>query len=130
MNYARWSTRVFGYIVDTLVILPFFALAWVARDRAGSTALYVALILLGVAVEGYNRWFLAGKTGQSWGRKAVGIRLVSARTGQPIGAVKAFVRDLAHFLDGIIANVGYLFPLWTAKRQTLADMAVRTVVVR
>ncbi len=39
------------------------------------------------------------------------------------------MRDLAHFLDGITANIGYLFPLWTAKRQTFADMAVKTVVV-
>jgi uncharacterized RDD family membrane protein YckC len=129
VNYAKWSTRVVGYVVDTLVILPFFALAWVVQDRPGWTPVYVASMLLGFAVEGYNRWFLSGRTGQSWGRKAVGIRLVSARTGRPIGAFKAFVRDLAHFLDGITANIGYLFPLWTAKRQTFADMAVKTVVV-
>jgi RDD family len=37
------------------------------------------------------------------------------------------VRQIAHFVDQIICNIGYLFPLWDAKRQTLADKIMTTV---
>jgi uncharacterized RDD family membrane protein YckC len=72
---------------------------------------------------------LAGRTGQSWGKKALGLSLVGEATGQPIGAGMAFVRDICHFVDSIICYIGWLFPLWDAKRQTLADKIMNTVVV-
>ena len=46
----------------------------------------------------------------------------------PIGPLNAFLRDLLHTLDGF-AYVGYLWPLWDAKRQTFADKIMKTVVV-
>ena len=39
----------------------------------------------------------------------------------------SLVRQLAHAIDGIICYVGFLFPLWDAKRQTLADKILNTV---
>ncbi len=131
MLYASWLTRVAGYIVDSLVPAPFLIPAWYLYDRQDDYGLaYFGLAIIAFAIHAYNRWFLAGRTGQSWGRRLVRIRLVSLRTGRPIGAGRAFLRDLAHFLDDIILYLGYLFPLWTAKRQTLADMVARTAVVR
>ena len=49
--------------------------------------------------------------------------------GQPIGGGMAFVRDLAHTVDGLICYVGYLMPLWDARRQTVADKMLNTVVL-
>jgi uncharacterized RDD family membrane protein YckC len=101
----------------------------------GNTAMMVAgglLVLLGVllmlAIQIWNRAFKQGRTGQSIGKKVMGIRLVDEHTGQPIGAGMAFVRDLAHALDGF-AYIGYLWPLWDDKRQTFADKILNTVVV-
>ncbi|MDT0164131.1 RDD family protein [Actinotalea sp. AC32] len=76
----------------------------------------------------WNRWVRQGRTGQSWGKSVAGIRLVGERTGVPIGAGMAFVRDLAHVADGSL-YVGYLWPLWDARRQTFADKICSTVVV-
>jgi uncharacterized RDD family membrane protein YckC len=136
VNYAPWLSRVGNYLIDGLVTAPFALLAVLfgrgtdAETGAPTiTALYWVFLLLGLALSGYNRWYLGGKTGQSWGRKAVGIRLVGEQTGQPIGVGMAFARDLAHIVDSIICNIGYLFPLWDAKKQTLADKIVKTVVV-
>lgn len=39
------------------------------------------------------------------------------------------VRQIAHIVDGIIRYVGYLFPLWDPRRQTLADKIMSTVRV-
>ena len=41
----------------------------------------------------------------------------------------AFVRDLAHIVDSVICYIGYLFPLWDARRQTFADKIMSTVVL-
>ena len=42
----------------------------------------------------------------------------------------AFVRKLAHILDALPCYVGYLWPLFDAKKQTFADKVMNTVVVR
>ena len=136
-TYASWIHRVGAYLIDALVVLPFSLLAaFLGQDTDPVTgtptlnAMYFVFIALALVLNGYNRWYQAGKTGQSWGRKALGLRLVGEQTGQPIGPLLAFARDLAHFVDSIICYIGYLFPLWDAKRQTLADKLVKTVVVR
>lgn len=85
------------------------------------------LAMLGIQI--WNRAFKQGRTGQSIGKKVMGISLVDERTGQPIGAGMAFVRDLAHVLDGFF-YIGYLWPLWDEKRQTFADKILSTVVVK
>jgi len=48
-------------------------------------------------------------------------------TGRPIGGM-AFVRDLTHILDSLACYLGWLWPLWDAKRQTFADKLIKTVV--
>jgi uncharacterized RDD family membrane protein YckC len=137
VNYASWIQRVGAYIIDGLVTLPFSILAAIVGRGTDDTtglptvnAFYWIFLVLGIAVSGYNRWFQAGKTGQSWGKKALGIRLVGEQTGQPIGAGLAFGRDIAHFVDGIICYIGFLFPLWDAKKQTLADKICKTLVIQ
>ena len=85
------------------------------------------LVALGLAI--YNCYFLAGRTGQTVGKRLMKIWLVGQRSGRPIGALNAFLRNLLHVLDGL-GCVGYLWPLWDDERQTLADKIAQTVVVR
>jgi uncharacterized RDD family membrane protein YckC len=125
-DYAGWLTRVGAYLVDGL---PAWILIGIGR-AIGVSALSAIFDLAGLAWIIYNRWYQGGRTGQSLGKKVTNIRLLSESTGQPIGAGMAFVRDIAHLVDAIICYVGFLFPLWDSKRQTLADKIVHTVVVR
>ena len=53
---------------------------------------------------------------------------VREQDGQPVGVLMAFVRELAHVVDGIL-YLGYLWPLWDQKRQTFADKICPTVVL-
>ena len=136
-NYGSWFQRLGAWVLDALVIAPFSILAAVLGTSTDATtnlpehnAMYYVFQLMGLLLLGYNRWYMAGTTGQSWGRKALGIRLVSEQTGQPIGAGMAFVRDLTHVLDGMPCLIGYLWPLWDAKKQTFADKLLKTAVVR
>ncbi len=124
-DYANWLQRVGAYLIDVIPVLVLEGIGLATR----STTIYLLFILLAIGVTAYNRWFQAGKTGQSWGKRALGLSLIGEQTGQPIGAGMAFVRDICHIIDGIICYIGFLFPLWDAKRQTLADKIMRTVVI-
>ena len=39
------------------------------------------------------------------------------------------MRQLAHLLDGFLCNLGYLWPIWDAKKQTFADKIMGTLVI-
>jgi uncharacterized RDD family membrane protein YckC len=142
---AGWWRRVGAYLLDYLVALvPYLlgtavglALLREVPDPAGGTydeftpgtGIAFALGLLGtLAVIVWNRYLRQGRTGQSLGKRALGIRLVSARDAQPLGAGMAFGRDIAHFLDGIV-YIGWLWPLWDRLNQTFADKVAGSVVV-
>ena len=139
---ANWGQRVGAYLIDYALILPFIILRYVFTPKvvvtvvngtfhnalSGGNALLAALVtLISLAIWAYNRWYLGGQ-GQSLGKRALGLTLLAESTGQPIGMAKAFLRDIAHFLDGL-CFVGYLFPLWDQKRQTFADKILTTVVI-
>ncbi len=123
--YANWGQRVGAYLID---IIPNIVLS-IIGSAIGSLTVSLVIDLLMLAWTAYNRWYLAGTTGQSWGKKLLNLKLVKEATGEPIGAGMAFARDICHIVDSIICFVGYLFPLWDAKRQTIADKIVGTVVV-
>jgi uncharacterized RDD family membrane protein YckC len=125
MNYANWIQRVGALLVDAIPPIILSIISSVVHN--GAVTVLVVLLNLGWWI--YNRGYLAGTTGQSWGKKLLNIRLIGEQTGQPIGFGMALLRDICHIVDTIICYIGYLFPLWDAKRQTLADKIMTTVVV-
>jgi uncharacterized RDD family membrane protein YckC len=128
--YASWLTRVGSYVIDALPAWVLLAIGAALVGHGGLGAgIGIIFYLAALGWIGYNRWYRAGTTGQSLGKSTTGVRLINEQTGAPIGAGMAFLRDLAHFVDAIICYVGFLFPLWDSKRQTLADKIVGTVVV-
>lgn len=125
MNYANWIQRVGALLVDAIPPIILSIISSVVHN--GAVTVLVVLLNLGWWI--YNRGYLAGTTGQSWGKKLLNIRLIGEQTGQPIGFGMALLRDICHIVDAIICYIGFLFPLWDAKRQTLADKIMTTVVV-
>jgi hypothetical protein len=85
--------------------------------------------VLGLGTWGWNRVVQQGRTGQSIGKAAMRIALVSATTGKPIGTWSALVREAAHVVDAFLV-IGYLWPVWDRRRQTWADKLVGTEVTR
>lgn len=90
------------------------------------------LAIGGLALVALAIWQLIreGRTGQTVGKQALGIRLVRESDGQPLGVGMAFVRRLAHFLDSLACYLGWLWPAWDAKRQTFADKVCGSIVIR
>ena len=88
----------------------------------------LSVMLASLAWVAYNRWMIAGRTGQSLGKRVTKIRLIGEETMAPVGTLNAFVRDLVHILDGLTV-VGYLWPRWDDKKQTFGDKIMKTVVI-
>ncbi|MFE2882685.1 RDD family protein [Streptomyces graminifolii] len=125
-SYANWGQRFLGTLVDGLIFLVPYLLIIFSQGK-GVLLAVGAVIIIGIAI-----WQLIqeGKTGQTVGKKALGIRLVRESDGQPLGVGMAFVRRLAHFLDSIACYLGWLWPAWDAKRQTFADKVCGSIVIR
>jgi uncharacterized RDD family membrane protein YckC len=98
----------------------------VAYSTVGVAVMWGAL-LAGLAYLLWNYGYRQGATGSSIGKSVLKFKVVSENTGEPIGFVSSVLREIAHVIDAGLLYVGYLCPLWTAKRQTLADKIVGTV---
>lgn len=131
---ASFGQRVGGFLIDTgLPLVGYYVLVGLAAFIGDLT---VALVIYGVAFLGllgfviWNSGYRQGTTGQSLGKKVLGIRLVGQATGRPVGFGPAVGRQFAHILDGLPLYIGYLWPLWDEQRQTFADKVCSTLVVR
>ncbi|PWK67744.1 putative RDD family membrane protein YckC [Streptomyces sp. CG 926] len=134
---AHWGLRVGATLLDALIIAgPMYALigigAAIATDEsteaiAGVLSLVGMLYALGM---GIFQVYKEGTTGQTIGKKIVGTSVHREMDGATLGFGMAFVRRLAHFLDGAACYIGYLWPLWDEKKQTFADKVCSTVVIK
>jgi uncharacterized RDD family membrane protein YckC len=123
-EYASWGLRAQSALLDYFA--PFLVAAVVSVvSRPLGTLLY--LVALGYSL---YQAYLGGQTGQSFGKKTAGTRLISEKTGQPIGGGLGIGRYFLHIVDGIPCYLGYLWPLWDAKRQTFSDKILTTIVVK
>jgi uncharacterized RDD family membrane protein YckC len=121
---AEWPQRALAFLIDYFgpVLVAVFV------QVAISTALGMLLALAALAWGIYNG-YLQGETGQSYGKKQAGIRLLSQANGQPIGGGAGVGRFFVHIVDGIPCYVGFLWPLWDPMKQTFADKIMKTVVI-
>ena len=151
-SYTPWLTRVLAALIDGIpaaVVIGIGALiraltvqqscvsepvgyetsqVCVASGPSTIGMLAFSFAWLGALAYGiWNYGYRQGTTGSSIGKSVMKFKVVSETTGQPIGFGMSIARQLAHFVDSIICGVGYLFPMWDAKRQTLADKIMTTV---
>src|SRR4051794_558319 len=143
-DYASWGKRVVALLIDefpTYIGMIVFFVGygyWIASiaqssgsriDLSGGAVpmmIGTVIMLAGFGWNIYNRWLVAGRTGQSLGKRVIRIRLIGETTEAPIGPMNAFLRDIMHVLDRF-GCIGYLWPLWDDKRQTFADKIMRTI---
>jgi uncharacterized RDD family membrane protein YckC len=129
-KYAHIVLRAIAFIVDELVLVPFALLGYVliSRGEPGYIAGGVSVFAYGQAMAFYNRCILMGVTGQSWGKMLTGTRLISTRTGEPLGVGRTIIRDMCHAVDFVLV-IGAFFPIFDRRRQSLADKIAGSVVV-
>ena len=130
--YAHWGTRLGAFAIDYIgpfIVVYVIGIILAAAFGNPGAAIGGALILALLGFEIWNLFIRQGKTGQTIGKGLFGIMLIDEQTGRPPGGGMTFVRYLAKTIDSLACYVGWLFPLWDAKRQTISDKLVHTVVV-
>lgn len=96
----------------------------------GTIAVSVLLFVGAFAAQLVYIAVLEGKRGQTWGKQALGIRVLDQYTAQPIGPGRAIGRYFARIPSGLVCYLGYLWMLWDEDRQTWHDKIVGSVVVQ
>jgi uncharacterized RDD family membrane protein YckC len=149
--YTPWFTRVGAYLIDNLPFVVILGVGWLVLQNSvdsacltditqydvdqicsigystvGVTVMWGA-VLVGLVYLVWNYGYRQGTTGSSIGKSVLKFKVVSENTGQPLGFGMSVLRQITHVVDAVIFYLGYLFPLWTAKRQTLADKIMATV---
>lgn len=132
---AEWIQRVVAWLIDGGIGAAFMVVVFILAAVFGavSDALGAIVFLVGYVIVGaYGFWiyYLNGATGQSPGKALTGLKVVSETDGSLIGGGMGIVRGLAHFLDSLVCGLGYFLPLFDAKKQTISDKVIKTVVLR
>ncbi len=131
---AAWGSRVLAVVIDAIPTGLLFGVLTAAFGETSTSDSSFSFSLTGVPAlvyfVGAIGWFvynwliLQGGTGQTVGKKLLGIGVFKAGTAEPLGAGLTFARQLAHIVDGIPCLLGYLWPLWDKENRTFADMMI------
>ena len=134
---APWSARVKGAVIDALVpaaiVAVGFFVAFIVAHLEYGPAVVVGIEVVAIAIAAIfnvRQWVGQGRTGQTLGKRTVGLRLISERDRRPVGPWHSVARGLLHVVDTLPLFAGWLWPLRSEKRQTFADVILGTVVVR
>jgi uncharacterized RDD family membrane protein YckC len=144
---ASFGQRLGAYLIDYLILfvpLMILALAFgvfsaasleidpvtgevtsVGGAAVGALMLFYALAFVGPLI--YYGYFEGGSSGQTIGKKALGIRVIRM-DGGPLGWGLAIGRYFARILSSICL-LGYLWMLWDPEKQTWHDKLTNTVDV-
>jgi uncharacterized RDD family membrane protein YckC len=118
---AGFWLRFGAAIVDGLLLGIVSSILQIALGSAG----YALSLLVGIV---YYTYF-EGESGQTIGKRAVGIRVVDINGGGPIGYSRAFIRYVGRIISTLVIFLGYLWMLWDPQKQTWHDKMANSVVV-
>jgi uncharacterized RDD family membrane protein YckC len=121
---ATFWVRFGAAIVDFLVLLiPSIILLVIFKQGAAYQALSTLMSLA------YFTYFEGGPSGQTIGKKALGIRVYDFREGGSIGYGRGLLRQIGKYISGLAILIGYLWMLWDKEKQTWHDKIAGSVVV-
>jgi uncharacterized RDD family membrane protein YckC len=116
--------RLVAAIVDFFVLLiPSIILLLIFKNGG------VYQLLSTVMSLAYFTYFEGGPTGQTVGKRVLGIRVYDFRQGGSIGYGRGFVRQIGKYLSAIPLFLGYFWMLWDKEKQCWQDKLAGSVVV-
>jgi uncharacterized RDD family membrane protein YckC len=146
LELAGLGNRVLACLVDTLLTYLLVGLVIAATMAMGvfiensplskEMRIITWLSVMGASILiafsilfGYFIYFEAVWTGQTPGKKMLGIRVVE-ENGQPISVAAAFIRNLLRIIDTGFALIGLVVIWIEPKEKRLGDLAAGTIVIR
>jgi uncharacterized RDD family membrane protein YckC len=136
-EYAGFGDRLFGDLCDGFVVAVVSLAAYLLVDRwmlgrpfLSGEGTFGAAEVAWWAWFLWNLTYLVGRTGQSWGRRFAGLKVVGG-DGGPIGFWRSLGRNaFAALVSAPLLYVGFLWVIWDSKKQAWHDKVFRTYVVR
>jgi uncharacterized RDD family membrane protein YckC len=119
---AGFWRRFAAAVIDGIIVGLAFVILYGLLKGAG----YALGVLAGIA---YFVYFEGGPSGQTPGKRALGIRVIDFATGGPIGYARAFVRYIGRIVSAVVIYIGYLWMLWDSEKQCWHDKLAGDVVV-
>ncbi len=139
VEFAGFGQRFLAYFVDSIFLTIIYTvcscpLQVMATELDPDVQEIAALLLCGwlaifLLFAGWYYIFLPARSGQTWGKKMAGIKIIATNGDSP-GAGRCFGRFFGYFISGMIFYIGFLMPLWTEKKQALHDIMAGTYVVK
>lgn len=119
---AGFWRRFAAWLIDGIIVS---IVELVLRLAFKTTGLGLSVIVSGA----YFTYFEGSARGAGVGKQAMGIRVIDAHTGEPIGYPRAFVRWISQILSSIVLLLGYFWMLWDREKQCWHDKLAGDVVV-
>ena len=132
--YAGFLTRLLAGLIDGVLLGIVFGILWYILgafkgNQSGAATGLFNLITYPIQIVYYV--YFTGKTGQTLGKKAMGIKVVKKNTMAPPGYVGAFLRDIVgKLISSVVILLGYFWMLWDKEKQTWHDKIAGTIVIK
>ncbi len=129
--YATYPEKIKAFITDLFMIytpilyITVYVVMGSKEEFQGSNlAPFIAVVLYGVIYA-----ILISKFGQTPGKKAYGIKVVSEDTKENLGFFRAFIRFVS-FLFGVTILIGVLTPFYNKQKKSLHDYIARSIEIK
>jgi uncharacterized RDD family membrane protein YckC len=119
---AGFWRRFAAALIDGILVGIVYAILVALLKGAG-----VAIGILGAIA--YFTYLEGGERGQTFGKSAMNIRVISLADGRPIGYGRAAIRYFGRIVSTIPIYLGYFWMLWDREHQTWHDKFAGSVVV-
>jgi uncharacterized RDD family membrane protein YckC len=124
LPYASRFNRLIGQIIDGLISGAPFILAAIFMSM--NRFLGIVFMLAAAGWSFFYYFFCDGFSGgQSYGKRALGMHVIDAKTGAPCSFGQSFLRNV---LLAILGPIDWIF-IFGERHQRLGDMAAGTVVI-
>ena len=120
---ADFGTRLVAWLIDAIIIgVPTFILAMILP----MPLVYLLALVAGVAYQVYF-WTTSGQTP---GKMVMGLKVVSAETGELLDTGGAAIRYVGYIVSGIPIYLGFLWVIWDQKHEGWHDKIAKTRVIK
>lgn len=120
---AGFGERLVAYIIDGLIIgVPLMIVGLMLPQPVS----FLLNVVVGVTYVVYF-WTSSGSTP---GKSIMGLKVVSAETGERLDTGTAVLRYVGYIVSSIPFALGFLWVIWDERRQGWHDKIAKTCVVR
>ncbi|RJQ38382.1 RDD family protein [Candidatus Microgenomates bacterium] len=133
-NYAGFWLRFKASLIDGLIIVPIvfvFSGYYVFQEQTVQNVIVseVEGLIATIFMTAYYIIMYAEYNGQTLGKRIAGIKVIM-EDGSKITYGKAFLRTITGYTSAAVLFLGYLWVIWSKKKQTWHDKIAQTVVVK